>query len=409
MAAVPPYDIICGPDFNGQNVACSRSPPGDFFNMYLVGFINVFVNDVLQNLTRMLGYHQPYEKILKLKQQMFKICLNGPYYTMFATYMQQRMPLVDIDGQKISIFDLDYIQDPPQLTQPRPIVTADGTVIDRKILHLFIGGLAINMMSMLGWLPDLTLDRLPVYESILPDDRQIGEDINGAFMDKMRKQESKINSIRLLYAVTSSDFFSIGGTGSVIQEFSRDASGFTRTYVAETTMTTPPVPTFYQSAPNFPSNRIIWNSRNQVTSTVIYVSCFDESNTDIEFLLRDGVKGGTLRICDPANPEINFQEWGISGGGIGGVLDKYVQYKVQYMGGNGWQAQNGQMCQLIIMKPRQIVPTPSDDLRRQILEATRQIGGVKRQNKSKRRRQKKSNKKSRRRNGNRSYRRNRFY
>ena len=409
MAAVPPYDIICGPDFNGQNVACSRSPPGDFFNMYLVGFINVFVNDVLQNLTRMLGYHQPYEKILKLKQQMFKICLNGPYYTMFATYMQQRMPLVDIDGQKISIFDLDYIQDPPQLTQPRPIVTADGTVIDRKILHLFIGGLAINMMSMLGWLPDLTLDRLPVYESILPDDRQIGEDINGAFMDKMRKQESKINSIRLLYAVTSSDFFSIGGTGSVIQEFSRDASGFTRTYVAETTMTTPPVPTFYQSAPNFPSNRIIWNSRNQVTSTVIYVSCFDESNTDIEFLLRDGVKGGTLRICDPANPEINFQEWGISGGGIGGVLDKYVQYKVQYMGGNGWQAQNGQMCQLIIMKPRQIVPTPSDDLRRQIIEATRQIGGVKRQNKSKRRRQKKSNKKSRRRNGNRSYRRNRFY
>lgn len=79
------------------------------------------------------------------------------------------------------------------------------------------------------------------------------------------------------------------------------------------------------------------------------------------------------------------------------------------MGGNGWQAQNGQMCRLIIMKSIQTVPTPYDDLRRQIIEATRQIGGVKRQNKSKRRRQKKSNKKSIRRNGKRSYRRSRFY
>ena len=405
MAAVPPYDIICGPDFNGQNVACS--PPGDFFNMYLIGFINVFVNDVLQKLTRMLNYQQYYEKILKLKQQMFKICLYGPYYTMFATYMQQRMPTVDIDGQKIPIFDLDYIQDPPRLT----VTAADGTVIDCKILHLFIGGLAINMMSILGWLPDLTLEHLPIYVSILPDDRQIGEDINSAFIDEMRKQKSKINSIRLLYAVFSSDFFSIGGGGSVSQEFSRVASGFTRTYVAVTTITTPPVPTFYQSAPNFPKNRIIWNTRNQVTSTVVYVSCFDEYNADIEFILKDGVKGGTLRICDPANPEINFQEWHINDDDrIGGVLDKYVQYKVQYMGGR-WQAQNDQICQLIIMKPGQIVPTPYDDLKRQIIEATRQIGGVKRQNKSKRIRQKRSNKKSRHHNVKRSYNRrsSRFY
>jgi len=405
MASVPPYDIICGPDFNGQNVACSRSPPGDFFNMYLVGFINVFVNDVLQNLTRMLSYPGMYEKILRLKQQMFKICVNVRYYTMFATYMQQRMPVVDIGGHNTPIFDLDYINNPPQLT----VTAADGTVLDCKIIHLFIGGLAINMMSMLGWLPDLSLDRLPVYQSILPDDRQIGEDTIEAFMDKMRRQEITIDSIRLLYAVTSSNFFSVGGGGSVIQELGRVASGFTRTYVADTMMTAPPVPAFSDPALNFPKNRIIWNSRNQVTSTVIYVSCFDESNTDIEFLLRDGVKGGKLRICDPANPEINFQEWRISDGGIGGVLDKYVQYKVQPMGGNGWQAQNGQMCQLIIMKSEQTVPTPSDDLRRQIIEATRQIGGVKRQNKSKRRRQKKSNKKSRRRNGKRSYRRSRFY
>ena len=408
MNAVPPYDIICGPDFNGQNVACS---PGDFFNMYLVGFINVFVNDVLQNFTQMLIYPQYYEKILRLKQQMFKICVNVRYYTMFATYMQQRMPTVDIGGHIIPIFDLDYIQDPP-----RPTVTAaDGTVIDCKILHLFIGGLAINMMSMLGWLPDLTLEHMPIYLSIFPDEDLIGEDINSAFMDEMRKKKSEINSIRLLYAVTSSNFFSVGGGGSVIQELGRglDATspgspGFTRTYVADTMMTAPPVPAFSDPALNFPKNRIIWNSRNQVKSTVIYVSCFDESNTDIEFLLRDGVKGGTLRICDPTNPEINFQEWHINGDGIGGVLDKYVQYKVQPMGGNGWQAQNGQMCRLIIMKSSQTVPTPYDDLRRQIIEATRQ-GGVKRQNKSKRRRQKKSNKKSRRRNGKRSYRCSHFY
>ena len=405
MASVPPYDIICGPDFNGQNVACSRSPPDDFFNMYLVGFINVFVNDVLQNLTRMLSYPGMYEKILRLKQQMFKICVNVRYYTMFATYMQQRMPTVDIGGHNTPIFDLRYIKN---LRQPT-VTAADGTVLDCKILHLFIGGLAINMMSMLGWLPDLSLDRLPVYQSILPNDDEIGEDTIEAFMDEMDRQEIKTDSIRLLYAETSSDFFSVGGGGSVIQELDRDAPGFTKIYVAETTTTAPPVPAFSDPALNFPSNRIIWNSRNQVTSTVIYVSCFDESNTDIEFLLRDGVKGGKLRICDPANPEINFQEWRISDGGIGGVLDKYVQYKVQPMGGNGWQAQNGQMCQLIIMKPGQIVPTPYDVLRRQIIEATRQIGGVKRQNKSKRRRQKKSNKKSRRRNGKRSYRRSRFY
>ena len=64
------------------------------------------------------------------------------------------------------------------------------------------------------------------------------------------------------------------------------------------------------------------------------------------------------------------------------------------------------------MKPGQIVPTPSDNLIRRIKEATVQIGGVKRQNKSKRRRQKRSNKKiksRRRHNVKRSYRRNRFY
>ena len=395
LPRLQPYDIICG-----QNVACSHS--GVFFQLYLVGFINMFVNDVLQNLTPFLGNQQYHEKILRLKQQMFEICLDVHYYTMFATYMQQQT-MVHIDGRGgIPIFDLGFIQTPLQPT----VAAADGTVLDCKILHLFIGGLAINMMSLLVWLPDITLeklDRLPVYKSILPDARLVGEDIT---------DDINIDSIRYTYAATSINFFSIGGTRSVSQELHRDVPppGFTKLYAADITTTTPPVPPYNDPTPKFPINRIIWNNRNQVSSNVIYVSCFDADGHDIEFVLTDGVIGGKFRICDPANPYINFQEWRIDG--IGGLRNIYVQYIVHYIGGNGWQARNDQKCQLIIMKPGQIVPTPSDNLIRRIKEATVQIGGVKRQNKSKRRRQKRSNKKiksRRRHNVKRSYRRNRFY
>ena len=48
----PPYDIVCGRDYNGQNVDCSDDI---FFRNYLKDFINVFVKKVFNELALIQG------------------------------------------------------------------------------------------------------------------------------------------------------------------------------------------------------------------------------------------------------------------------------------------------------------------------------------------------------------------
>ena len=385
-----PYDIICGPDFNGQNVACS--PPNQRLKIYVAAFINLFVNSLLIES----GYRKesctPVNK-KRLKQTMFVICSTVRFYTMFATYMQE-MPSINVDGVRTSLFNLNYIP-------PTPNFQFDaGTRIDCKILHLFVGGLAYHMLATVGWLrephpgsPGVTLNGF--YANFLPSDALVPQNVRDACYHTIG------TSIQKAYVTHSVLFFGIGsGTGTTEDELRR-RPGHITTYVANTAILNPPIP----------ESNIVWNNANQILSNMIFLSYKDQSGADIEIILRSvqSVMGGTLLIRDMMNPD-NFQAWQIYNVEV--ATDNYVQYSVFVTGGQ-WQVPNGTTCQIIIIGPEQTVPTITDELYHQITNFTRQLGGVKRQNKSKRRRKNnRSNKKiksRRRHNVKRSYRRNRFY
>ena len=382
-----PYDIICGPDFNGQNVACS--PPNQRLKTYLAAFINLFVNSLLIESGYIKASCTPDNK-KRLKQTMFVICSTVRFYTMFATYMQE-MRSVNVGGVMTPLFNLNYIP-------PTPNFQFDaGTRIDCKILHLFVGGLAYHMLATVGWLREphpgsrgVTLSGF--YTNFLPSDALVPQNVRDA-CDRTIE-----TSIQKAYVTRSVLFFGIGsGTGTTEDELRR-RPGHITTYLANTATLNPPIP----------ESNIVWNDANQISSNMIFLSYKDQSGTDIEFILQS-VTGGTLLIRDMMNPVVNFQEWRITDEVV--VTDNYVQYTVVLTQGQ-WQVPNGTTCQLIIMRPGQTVPTINDELSHQITNFTRQIGGVKRRNKSKRRKNNRSNKKvksRRRRNGKRSYRRNRFY
>lgn len=386
-----PYDITCGPDFNGQNVACS--PPNQQLKRYLAAFINFFVNSLLIES----GYGKQScipINILRLKRTMFVICSTVRFYTMFADYMNE-MPNVDVDGVSTHLFNLNYIPSTPNFQFDA------GTRIDCKILHLFVSGLAYYMLATVGWLrephpgsPGVILSGF--YSNFLPSDALVPLNVRNACVHTIR------TSIQKAYFTRSVLFFGIGsGTGTTEDELRR-RPGHITTYVANTDRIIPPIPV----------SNIVWNNANQILSDMIFLSYKDQSGADIEFILDESAKsvmGGTLLIRDMMNP-VNFQEWQIYNVDV--FTNEYVQYSVFAPKGQ-WQVPNGTMCQLIIIGPEQTVPTITDELYHQITNCTRQIGGVKkRQNKSKRRRQKRSNKKiksRRRHNVKRSYRRNRFY
>jgi hypothetical protein len=380
MAAVPPphlvlqpHDINCGPNFNGQNVACS--PPNRMLKTYLAAFINFFVNALLSESGYRKSSCTP-DNIQRLKKTMFVICSTIRFYTMFATYLQQ-MPSIDVDGVMTPLFNLDYIPNPLPPFQ-LSILSDDGTLLDCKILHLFVGGLAYHMLATVGWLREphpgfrgVTLRG--IYTTFLPRDALVPLNVRDACLETIK------TSIQKEYVTLSVLFFGIGGGGSARDELSR-SPGYITTYVANTDTINPPIP----------ASNIVWNNANQLSSSMIFLSCIDQSGTDIEFLLQ-AVMGGTIIIRDMLNP-VNFQEWQIIAVDV--LTDQHVQYAVVLNQGQ-WQAPNGQMCQLVIMRPGQTVPTINDELSHQITNFTRQIGGVKKQNKSKRRKQKRSNKKSR--------------
>ena len=390
MAAVhlvlQPYDIICGPDFNGQNVTCS--PPDQQLKSYISAFINLFVNTLLGESGYRKASCTP-DNIMRLKKTIFLICSTVRFYTMFSTYMQQ-MPSVNISGVMTPLFNMNYIPNPLppfQLT----IVTNQGMRVDCKILHLFVCGLAYHMLATVGWLREphpgsrgVTLRG--VYTTFLPRDALVPQNVRDACLRTIE------TSIQKEYVTRSVLFFGIGGDRSTRAELDR-SPGYITTYVANTDTINPPIPV----------SNIVWNNANQLSSNMIFLSSIDRSGTDIEFLLQS-IMGGTIIIRD-IDP-VNFQEWQIIAVDV--LTDQHVQYTVVLRQGR-WQVPNGQMCQLIIMRPGQTVPTINDELSHQITNFTRQMGGVKNQNKSKRRRQKRSNKKNRHNNKKRSYRRNRFY
>ena len=391
MAAVhlvlQPHDIICGSNFNDRNVDCS--PPNRLLKTYISAFINFFVNAIFNESGYIKSSCTP-DNIRRLKQTMFKICVNVRYYTMFATYMQQ-MPSVDVGGVMTPLFNLNYIPNPMVPPFQLSILADDGTRIDCKILHLFVGGLAYHMLATVGWLrephPGLRGVTLRgIYTTFLPSDAFVPQNVRNACLSTIE------TSIQKEYVTLSVLFFGIGGGGSARDELSR-SPGYITTYVANTDTINPPIPV----------SNIVWNNANQLSSSMIFLSSIDQSGTDIEFLLQS-IMGGTIIIRD-IDP-VNFQEWQIIAVDV--LTDQHVQYTVVLRQGR-WQVPNGQMCQLIIMRPGQTVPTINDELSHQITNFTRQMGGVKNQNKSKRRRQKRSNKKNRHNNKKRSYRRNRFY
>lgn len=378
MALVLPHDIICGGDFTGQNVDCS--PPNNYFKAYLTLFINTSVNDLLLGNAARLGFQSPIvnvaDRVCRLKQESFKICLNVDYYTRFQAYMNQAMT---VGG--VSFFNLDYI---PLLQQPS--ITVDGSIIDCKILHLFISGLTIFLASSAGWLDIkqvleyIETGRSRIYMNILPMDRLIPPGITQALFRVQPPSYKDIRSIQKLYTMVAYNFFTYGGAIDVPALLGRNV-GITRTYRANTTTVVPPS-----------QNQIVWNNADQSLSTNIHLSSYDETNTDIGFLLEDGVQHGRLIIRHQDNPAVVFQEWAINN--VSSVADQYVTYQVTPINFTR-QAVNNQVCEIVIWKHRQSVPDQTDYQRRRFLDSARNIGGrKKRQNKS-RNKQKNSNKKFR--------------
>jgi len=425
MALVLPSDIICGGDFIGQNVDCS--PPNNYFKTYLILFINTSVNDLLLGNAQRLGFVSPImtdaNRVCRLKQESFKICLNVDYYTRFQDYMQRTITLDDA-----SVFDLNYI--PPQ-----PSITVDdGSIIDYKILHLFIIGLTIFLASSAGWLDikqvlEYIQTGQSIYSYFLPTDTLVPSRIiqgltNGQF--RLPPSYKDIQSIQNLYIMVAYNFFTYGGASVVPAALSRNV-GITRKYIANTTIVVPVPPS------PFPKNQIAWDngaipmdaglyehakklvsqqdvkppsdravikkyeelggkfkySGDQSLSKNIHLSSYDEMDTDIGFLLQDGVRGGKFIIRHRVNALV-IQEWRIDNVYTD---DDSVSYTVQPITFTRNVA-NNEVCEIVILKPGQLVPEQSDYLRRHFLDSTHNIGGrKKRQNKSKRRKQKKSNKK----------------
>lgn len=425
------HDIICGTetDFTRQTVDCS--PPNHDFKTYLTLFINTSVNSLLLGNAQRLGFVSPVithpDRVCRLKQESFIIGLNVDYYTMFQDYMQRTTTL-----NSASVFNLDYI---PNILQ-QPIYTVDGSIINYKILHLFIAGLTIFLASSAGWLDiKQVLEYIEtggsIYSLFLPTDTLVPPSIiQGLLRGQFRLPPSykDIRSIQNLYMIVAYNFFTYGGA-SVVPTLSRNV-GITRKYKANTTIVVPVPPS------PFPKNQIAWDNgaipmdaelyktvdkklvskadvktpsevravikkyqelggkfshgSDQSLSRNIHLSSYDEMDTDIGFLLQDGLIGGKFIICHRDNPVIVIQEWRIDNVYTDDDSVSYTVNRINFTR----NVANNEVCEIVILKPGQLVPDQTDYLRRRFLESTHYIGGrKKRQNKSKRKKQKKSNKK----------------
>ena len=384
-----PYDIICGPDFSGQNVKCcdgdydvSHPPPHNVFKVYITGFINTSVNNLLFGIAPyLLQTQEGAARVCTLKQEIFKLCLNIVYYARFEAYMHQEMPNLKVVGGSLPIFDLSYILAISPFILPPSNTTLDGYIINYKILHLYIIGLTIYLASSAGWLDvkqviEYVETGRSTYSLYLPNDAFVPQTLIQGFRQRQISfgAYKQITSIQNLYILVAYNFFTLGGASFGPTSFGRNV-GLTKTYKADIVSVVVPAP--------FPRNRIIWNNPDQSLSTEIHLSCYDEEG---EFLLKDGVTGGNIIIRHPVNTAVVFQNWRIES--VSGVVDDHVTYRVRAIRVER-RAKNDEVCEIVILKPGQIIPEPSDDIRRQVLKATHSLGGrKKRQTKSRRIKQK---------------------
>jgi hypothetical protein len=417
----PPYDIVCGRDYNGQNVDCSDDI---FFRNYLKDFINVFVKKVFNELAQIQRLRRlpNVDELLEFKKRIFKLCLDVTHYDMFDDFMKIRATRVEFGPTSHSIYDVYYVDDTLVQGPPVPfgiingvqvpVVTIQGQQRDCRVVNLYTSGLIMYMLGQFGWIGNYPLGRIPSYTQYFPNSEDLADEYEGRALPDIKPLRGErpiptpIDEIALLII----NFFINGGRDAaknfeVAGDGARDQRPVapTLTYVANTSTNLPPVPDFSGR----PSNgALIWNNPNQLRSTIIYLSVLQNDGHESSFLL--GHDGTTrvigLHISDIANPN-NFQTWSVNS--VTGVANQHFTFDVTLAATNNWNASNGSACNVTILKDGQRYPEPSDVFADKVRAATR--GGAKKRNKSKRRNQKKSNKKNRHHNRKRLSRRKRFY
>lgn len=417
----PSYDIVCGRDYNGQNVDCSDDI---FFRNYLKDFINVFVKKVINELRVIprLRKLPNVDELLEFKKRIFKLCLDVAHYDMFDGFMKTRATRVEFGPTSHSIYDMYYVDDTlvngPQVPLgvingvQVPVLTIQGQQRDCRVVNLYTSGLIMYMLGQFGWIRNYPLDRIPSYTQYFPNSEDLADEYEGRALPDIEplRGEAPIPTPFDEIALLIIDFFMSGGRG-VAKNFKMAADSArdqrpvapTLTYVANAFTTFPPVPDF---SGNPPKGALIWNNADQLISTSIFLSVLQNDGHESSFLL--GHDGTTrvieLHISDIENPS-NFQSWNVES--VTGVANQYLAFEVKLARTNGWKARDGSACNVTILKDGQRYPEPSDVFADKVRAATR--GGAKKRNKSKRRNQKKSNKKNRHHNRKRLSRRKRFY
>jgi hypothetical protein len=281
--------------------------------------------------------------------------------------MTQATP-VNIDGVPTPIFNVNYLPDVPTGN----IIQGN---IDLRVVRLYVSFISYHMAALMGWLkdpigdmhgnilsPGSTLNG--VYQRVLPDNAKVPQNVQQACVDQLE------NTIQKLYFTRGILFFSIGG------DFD-ERPGFITNYNANIETQNPPIS----------SGHIVWNNRDLLASSQIFISTFDKNGFDIELILQST---DVIRIRSIVTTE--FQNWHVTGKTV--VSDQYVQFTVALTDGT-WRPRQNEECRVFLMSPGQTVPTYRDELTSEIKQFTTNVGGrKKRQNKSKRKKQKFSNKKS---------------
>jgi hypothetical protein len=357
-------DIICSVDFRDQNVDCSINPP---LQQFLVAFINRFLNTLLKESLAKRSVTAM--NVVRLKKGIFYLSSSPHYYDLFLEYMTQLEPInIDVDGVATPVFNVDYL--PDVQAQIGNIIQGN---VDIRVIKLYASSLSYHMLSMMRWIKDPIGDFYGnilsrgstlqgVYKRILPVN--VPQTVEQACIQQLG------NTIQKIYFTRGVLFFSLGGGFD-------QRPGYVTSYTANMMTQSPPIS----------QGHIVWNNVNPLLSTQIFISTFDKSGYDTEFILQST---NVIRIRDlPSN---QFQDWQVTQPPQV-VSDQYVQFTVTLIDGT-WIPQNNQECKVFLMSPGQTVPTYRDELTSEIKQFTLQLGGKKKiQNKSKRKKQKLSNKK----------------
>ncbi len=359
------------------------------------------------------------EDIVVAKKQIFRLCSTGEMYPEFIQYM-----LTTATNVRVSFFPLVLLSIFDVGTPGAPTLHTRVGPVEVKIVNLFVMGVSMHLLGLKSWADDFNLkpQLIKVIRHAFPINPQIiqayirqNAELRGVFDSATLGPKHPISHVRELSQVPdasavrevvnaastglkhvsnpfhelilrSSNFCALGGgTGNIRTDLSI-RYGSTLTYRANTLMQEPP------PVSRLANGTMIWNSGNQLHSTILYVSIHQEDSHDVSVTLLPANQMGRimeLYIFDKRNRR-NCQHWVVTG--TTGVAENYVEYSVNIdpMGSNGWVAADGDECEVVVLRAGQMVPPPS----RQFSSSFHAFmgGGAKKQNKSKRR-QKRSNKK----------------